>query len=101
MPRTIAIITGGRQEKRPQAVLHWKTMPARPRLERYVTREWCVECANAGLKPEGRPPAKTFIADKRARTYVSSGACVQCARESFERFLAKDRARGGEMSGQR
>lgn len=64
--------------------------------ERYVKRQWCVECAAVGLKPEPKASAK-YSTGKPCKyghlseRYVSSGACVECTRLSFQRWEAKQR----------
>ena len=53
--------------------------------ERYVKREWCVECARAGNKPEirvirkyftGKPCENGHISER----FVASDRCVECVR---------------------
>ena len=104
MPRSIAIITR-EQARRRRLKLFFTGRPCQHGhvCERYVKRSWCVECARAGLRPEGRPPAEKLLLHgavqaRPCRRPLRQGRRLRgLVQESYREWTARQKA-GRERS---
>ncbi len=98
MSRNFTHIITREQAKRRRLKRYFTGEPCRHGhvCERFVKRSWCVECANKGLRPERKPPAKTYVPEKPCKRghferYASGGGCVECSRGVEARRLNRKR----------